>query len=324
LTKERLLQALDAAIKMYQQLGGKLTAITITGNFEDIVEVVKLRHQKLNSLVGIDIEADFATSSLKKLHFAVKSIGEEWETVAPYWRLDIAVEEDLIEEVTRMYGYEKIPAKLLPGEPPAKINQALFDFSYNLKLALVEVGFSEIQTYSFYSTEVLNNLNIDKNNLIKIANPMSKETEYMRDHLWPNLLRATAENLKYRDEVTLFEIGKIYQPQVKDYPVERYHLSVALATSDDNAIQQLFQAVSQALLGLKADIDLGSTQMEKEESELFHPVRFAKITHETREAGTVAEVHPRITNKFGVNKRVAILEVELEPLTPAADDVASD
>ena len=77
-----------------------------------------------------------------------------------------------------MYGYEKISPKKLKGQLPEKIDQSFPNSIYDLKKALSEAGLTEVQTYSFYSSNVLSNLNLDKDNLIKIANPISSETEY--------------------------------------------------------------------------------------------------------------------------------------------------
>ncbi|MBI4038213.1 phenylalanine--tRNA ligase subunit beta [Candidatus Daviesbacteria bacterium] len=303
LTKTNLLQALAAAIKMYESLGGKLTAITLIGDLEDKPKTVNLTQAKINSLIGVEISPEQVEEYLKRVGANVSHLegGLAWHILPPYWRLDIEIEEDLIEEVARMYGYEKIPPRELEGELPEKIDQSLPNFIYDLKKTLADVGLTEVQTYSFYSTDVLNNLEWNKENLVKVANPISSETQYLRDNLWPNLLEVVAKNIKngFRD-VAIFEIGKVYQPQQDDLPKENYRLSIAVMNGTDNPLQEL----NQIYQGVKL-AHLQGVQMKKE---YFHPVRFSP---------PLAEVHPRMVNKFGTDQRVAILEVDFNSMIAA-------
>ncbi|MBI2018693.1 phenylalanine--tRNA ligase subunit beta [Candidatus Daviesbacteria bacterium] len=297
LTKTNLLKALQAAIKMYESLGGELTAITLVGDLEDRPQKVNLSQSKLNELLGEDIDPKFVVSSLESLSFKVEKSGEgEWIVTPPYFRLDISIEEDLIEEVARMYGYEKIPSKELKGKLPEKIDQTLPNFIYDLKKVLSEAGLTEVQTYSFYSSKTINYLRLTINDLVKVANPISSETEFMRDNLWPNLLEVVAKNTRqgYRD-IAIFEIGKVYHPKKGDSPCEAYRLSIALVNGTNNPTQELNQIFQSLRLHLKE----GKLKVKK----YFHPVRFSS---------TLAEVHPRFVNKFGIEQRVAILEVELK------------
>lgn len=321
LTPTRTLQALDAAIRMYQQLGGKLEAISIVGKVEQNIPVIKLNPSKVTSLIGVDLTPEFIKSSLEKLHFeasehlpdpANTSEGNQsWEVKPPYWRLDVSIEADLIEEIARMYGYENIPAKPLAGEIPVKVDQKSFDFIYNMKSVLVNLGLTEVQTYSFYTTQVLNSYDIDRNNLLKVLNPMSKETEYLRTYLAPNLVEKTAENLKYFDEVAIFEVGKIYR--IEDgLPEEKRTLAIALSNNSNNPLEELHAIFKKGLESLNIEIEVTEVVLNEREQLLFHPKRFFKLIHKGQEVGKLAEVHPRILNKFGVEKRVAILEINLD------------
>lgn len=306
LSKTNLLEALSAAVKMYESLGGKLTAITLAGNLKDESKTIQLTQEKINSLIGVEIPSEEIESSLEKLGFTLAKKDQTWEVTVPYWRMDINFEEDLIEEVARMYGYEKIPAKSLEGELPPQLDQSLSTLVYDLKKALSGAGLTEVQTYSFYSSNVLNNLSLDKDNLVKIANPISSETEYLRDNLWPNLLEVVDKNLKtgYKD-MAIFELGKTYLPQKGDLPEEDYYLSIALVNETDNPIQELYQILQAAMPDIKAKEADG-------ENKYFHPTRFANLEKDGKEVGWIAEIHPRIVNKFGIEKRVAVLEIEIQ------------
>lgn len=303
LTKTNLLQAFSSTIKMYAGLGGKLTAITLVGNLDDKPKTIKLTQEKINSLIGIDIPANQVESSLTALGFKLASHMESgkviWDVTVPYFRLDMEIEEDVIEEVARMYGYEKIPSKELTGELPERLNQDFHNAIYDLKKALVEIGLTEVQTYSFYSSKTINDLRLTINDLIKIANPISSETKYLRDNLWPNLLEVVAKNLRqgYKD-IAIFEIGKVYLPLSKGLPKEIYRLSIALSNGTDNPIQELYQ-IAQNLPLLRSHLNQGRTLTQRA---YFHP---------TRQTDWIAEIHPRFVNKFGIEQRVAVLEIEI-------------
>lgn len=321
LTKKRLLQALDAAIKLYQQLGGELTSITLVGDFTEEEKTIYLNQKKLNSLIGVDISKKFVESSLIRLGFIVTLASHEealqgWNIRLPFWRVDINIEEDLIEEVARIYGYENIPAKSLEREVTEEVDQRLFEFIYELKSTLVNLGLTEVQTYSFYSTTVLNNLEINKNNLIKILNPISSETEYMRDYIWPNLVEKVTENLKYFKDVAIFEIGKIYLFKNQDMPEEKYHLSIALSNETDNPLKELWAILQKISETLNLGINIESQDRGDYARRYLHPTKFSNLQDENgKHIGGMAEVHPRIINQFGTEKRVASLELEIIPLT---------
>lgn len=292
LTRKRLLQAVDAAIKMYQKLGGKLEAISIIGNPKSEHPQIQLNQQHLNSLIGIVIKPEFVQSSLAKLHFKMEN-----NTVQPpYWRLDVNIEADVIEEVARMYGYENIPSQPLDSNIPQVAQNPIFGLIERLKRALVGLGLTEVQTYSYYSTQIIENLKLKTEDLIRIANPISSETEYLKDMLWPNLIEVIAKNLKqgYKD-IAIFEIGKVYLPQ-DDLPKEEYHLSIALSNGTDNPISELNQIAQSVHLG---------SGLDTTPREYFHP---------NRQTDLMAEVHKRITDKFGINQRVAVLEIGITKL----------
>ncbi len=312
LSPKRLLQALDAAIKMYQDLGGTLTAITLIGNFDKEERKLNLNIQKTNDLIGLTLSQETIISCLEKLNFEIKNVDEEnLEATIPYFRLDIQIEEDLIEEVARMYGYEKIEGITLVNEEIPSIDQSLPKFIYDLKLKLKELGLTETQTYSFYSSTVLESIQspkLDKNDLIKIANPISSETEYLRMDLWPNLVEAVGKNIKkgYKD-MGIFEIGKIYFKNPEGKTGEKYTLSLALMNGSDNPLEELIAIIE------KLDLEIELVE-SREASTLFHPKRILDIKKNEDRIGGAGEIHLKLLNQLEIEQRVAVIELNLEKL----------
>lgn len=298
LTKIRLLQALGAAIKMYENLGGKVTALTMAGDVEDKARKISLSKKKLEDLVGVKFEEKQVEKHLSKLGFMLASQDEAlgaWEVEPPYWRIDVSIEEDVIEEVARMYGYEKIPASKVSESKALQKEDPIFGKISDLRSKLVDLGLTEVQTYSFCSTNVLNALDADKEKLVKVANPISSETEYLREDLWPNLVEVVGRNIRkgFKD-IAIFEIGKVFNDE-GGKPKEEYRLSIALMNGTDNPIAELFSLANSLKITGTHGLFINNT--------LFHPKRITKNT---------AEVHLRVLNKLGIEKRVAVLEIELE------------
>ena len=320
LTKKRLLQALDAAIKMYESLGGRVVAVTMVGNFEDKVRKITLTKKKLEDLVGVKFENKQVDDYLQRLGFTLGTQGETlraWEVTVPYWRLDVNIEEDVIEEVARMYGYGKIPAEKVSESKPLQKEEPIFKTISDLRKTLVDLGLTEVQTYSFYSTEVMGALGFNESNknvLVKIANPISSETEYLRMNLWPNLVEASGKNLRkgFKD-IAIFEIGKTFQINKDGEPQEEYRLAIALSNNSDNPLEELVTIAKG--LGL----DLKESKPEGIGTTLFHPKRFVAVEKDGKQIGGLSEIHLRVLNelrssssKLGIEKRVAVLELELE------------
>lgn len=310
LTKRRALQALNAAIRLYSDLGGKLTAINIVGETVDTDKEVNISLDKINALIGLDLDEKLIEDALNKLNFKVSRLGSgSWKVMPPYFRLDIEIEEDVIEEIARLYGYEKIPAKKLEGALPVKIDQSQFELIYKIKTGLVELGLTEVQTYSFFSTNVLRNLglveSLDK--LIKVANPMSAETQYLRPIIWPNLMEVIANNKRAGfEDIAIFEVGKVYLLNSEGEINENYVLSIALMNGSDNPLEELYAIWGEIKNKLKIDV---AEKKNGPDIGLFHPNRVVSIQN-----GGLCEVHQRIADKFGVSLRVAVLETDLREL----------
>jgi phenylalanyl-tRNA synthetase beta chain len=366
LSNTRLFQALDAAIRMYENMGGKLVGISLIYqkpeqiNGLDPLRSTELSLNKVKSHIGIDISKEEIETSLKKLNFrfgAEKQIDSDviWNVISPFWRLDIEIQEDLIEEIARLYGYEKIPAIELKGEFPEKVDQKLFDTIYNTKKSFADNGLIEVQSYSFLSTKSQQAMGYTKESidleLIKLANPISSETEYLKNFLWPNLLEIVDKNIKtgYKD-IGIFEVGKVYTTDSNKNTKESYHIAAALMNSTDNPMAELVSIIRKVLthvipmkMGIQSesqrsgspmnsgmtDIDSGLARMTEESGmtielkeepmmeelkSLFHPTRYLNVYINGEMAGAITEVHPRVIDKFGIANRVCILEISLEKL----------
>ncbi len=304
LTKTNLQQALSRAIKMYEGLGGKLTALTLTGDLQDLPKQVNFDPAAVNRLIGVEISKQEMETSLKALGFDINGN----QATVPYWRLDINIEEDLIEEVARMYGYEKIANQALQGDSPDKLDESLQDLVYSLKNVCKNAGLTEVQTYPFFSSRIIENCKLKIENLIRIANPISSETEYLRQSLWPNLVEVIGKNLRQGfSDIVIFEIGKAYY--VEDSKIkEEYRLAIALCNNTDNPLAELSQ-IAEKLRSHLSGVNLKQAKPEGIAAKLSHPTRYFELEKDGKQVGGMSEVHLRLLHQLGVEKRVAIMEV---------------
>lgn len=319
LTRKRLLQALNAALIMLEGIGGKATALTIHGDLNDRLEKIPLKLERLNSLVGVEFKSTEVENYLKRLNFEAKRVDDfSWVVTVPYYRLDVLIEEDVIEEVARMYGYERIPAKALPGEPPVKIDQSLFELISKLKGAFAYLGLIEVQTYSYYSTEVLNALGFDeekKQSLVRVANPISKETEYLRQTLWANLIEAAAKNEKQgARDLAIFEAGKVFFQKEGEQPEEKWSAGGLIIDGSDNPLARLYKIVRQVQKEIPElkELEIVPSKPPEELERILHPKRYLQIRSNGEQIGGASEIHPRVLDKLGINKRAATFEFFLE------------
>jgi len=161
---------------------------------------INLDIEKVNSLLGIKITKKEIINILKKLGFGIKEAGDKLNVSIPTRRIDVSIQEDLIEEIGRIYGFEKIKGEVPSASliPPVR-NENLI-YRNKIRHILINLGFSEAYNYSFVSKE----------EPVKVANPVSQDQKYMRSNLIVNLLKNVQENKKYFKEVRLFEIGKVF------------------------------------------------------------------------------------------------------------------
>jgi phenylalanyl-tRNA synthetase beta chain len=320
LKAKRLFQALDASIKMYEDLGGKVTGISIVGETLDQLKTVPLRLSKINQLIGETLSASDVEKYLKRLHFSLSepiSTGEEtsWVVTVPYFRLDVELEEDLIEEVARMYGYEKITSHSAANIEVARIDQSKFDFLRKLSEKVVALGLTEVSSYPYFSSKALDSLGWaekDKSFLVKIANPISSETQYLRQSIWPNLVEVIDKNMRqgFKD-MAIFEIGKSYYFDTQGNPKEGYRLAIALMNGSENPLAELNAIVAKINVEMNLGVNIKQAKPEEIAEYFVHPTRYTEVIKDGEQIGGMSEVHKRVTDFLGIDKRVAVFEVEL-------------
>ncbi|MDO5026994.1 MAG: phenylalanine--tRNA ligase subunit beta [Tissierellia bacterium] len=278
-----------------------------------------LRNKRSNDLLGIDLGIEETARYLEALELKVQLTGDEMKVRIPYFRKDLNIEADLIEEVGRLYGFHNIEAKPLRGALSQGLKSEKREFIDQLRLDIYALGFSEIMTYSFISEKIYDKLNLDKESklrdYIKIMNPLGEDFSVMRTTLLGNMLDVVRKNLNNKREVLRFsEVGNSFH-RYDGQIVEEALLTLAMVGNYDfyyikNILENLFD---------KYGVKNYSFETEKE-NPIFHTTRCAKVLVDGEVIAYVGEVHPLVLQNFDISKRVYATEVNISKLLKYVDD----
>jgi phenylalanyl-tRNA synthetase beta chain len=194
---------------------------------------VQFRMPRVGAFLGVDISEKDAVSALKRLQLEpVKKKGELWTITPPGFRRDLALEEDVIEEVARIYGYDHIPVTMPVGRTVPVKTEPLDRLQENLRDTLEGLGFNEAVTYSFISESDIHDLGIGGGlDPVSLMNPISEDMTVMRTSILPGLLKALRTNISRRlEDLRLYETGRVFLPcEDCELPEERLRIAGIMA-----------------------------------------------------------------------------------------------
>jgi len=187
---------------------------------------VNFRFKTLERILGAKIPDAAAQEILLSLGFKIKKQKGVLAATVPYWRYcDIDIEEDLVEEIARIYGYDRLKGKLPDTAIPAETRPVNFSWEEKAKDILASAGLTEVYTYSFVSQNLLAKADVKNEEYWKIVNPLSQEFEYLRRSLLPGILAVASENRSAAAEIKIFELSRVYLGKKKNMPLEESRLA---------------------------------------------------------------------------------------------------
>ena len=297
------------------------------------VAAVPLTVARLRQLLGMDLDIARAETVLASLGIVTRRTGpDSLEADPPYWRSDIAIEEDLIEEVIRIIGYDEVPTTMLSSPIPYHRPNAMTALKDALRDALAAAGMQETISYPLVSLEDMDRLNVNgeadgEPARLRVANPMSAEQDIMRPTLAASILNTLAYNRGHNDGgFRLFELGRAFIPQATGLPIEREVAAAVMSGPryDANWLGSAEPLDFFDLSGtLAAALDrLGiSTSLASHDDPMFHPGRCARVAAGATDVGMIGEVHPDIREAFDLGTDpVVYFEVWLDDLLEAGPD----
>lgn len=294
--------------------------------------VVELAPERVRGLLGADIDASEIVGILSRLGFSVLSSANLKITV-PSWRAtkDVRIAEDVVEEVARIYGYDRIPSALPPFviAPPAQ--DRVRRLARLGRHALAErFAATEAYRYAFTSAETLTSLGLDVAAHLELANPLSKERPYLVRSLVPNLLEGVRENQRATDPVRLFESARAFLGDrdgaemgegTKSLPMQPTMLAAVVS---GKGIEQPFWEAKEMALGALASFGYAATVMPAAMTSAWaHPTRSADLFVGDTHVGFVGEIAPSVADAFGLDHRAAAFELNLDVVAALPATVAA-
>ena len=314
------LPAVERACELVELLGaGEVVDGTIDIlNHVPQPRVLKLEPERINGLLGTDVAADEMVSILKKLDFQV----EGDQVTVPSWRGDVIGMADLAEEVARFHGYNNIPSTLMRGQTTLGGFGEEEKLERQLGSMCRAMGYDEIITYSFISPTCYDKINwpadYHRRNSLKILNPLGEDTSIMRTTTLPSMLEILTRNYNYRNQnVKLYEVGRVYQPGGKDGLALESKVLTLGAYGSDMDFYTMKGAVEAILEDLRAEDVTFRTSTGIPELVSYHPGRVAEVWAGGNCVGYFGQIHPLVSQNYGVDGELYCAELALDELANA-------
>ncbi len=325
--KENVVRASDRIAQLICELAdGTLiegTLDTLEGEIPKRQVVVTLG--KINGTLGIALSWQEVEAVMSALAFAYSREGDKIIVDVPSYRQDITRDVDLIEEIARLYGYDKIPATLPMGKMTEGRRTPKQKTEDQIKDRMAAMGFSEIITYSFTNKKYLDDLLLPAEDVrrrtVVVKNPFSDEQGVMRTTLLPSLLTVAARNMNRRNlDIAIYEMAHVFLPGEEKLPNETPHLAALVAGvysagwSGEKKNFDFFylKGVLEEALGA---LHIANWTMGAEDLPPFlHPGRSANLYIGGEYLGYLGELHPLVAENFELPERANVLEIDLELL----------
>ena len=319
-------QALDRLTELLVEIvGGTVCPTTVAETtFLPESSSVEISENRLRALIGEVIPKSTVTEIFELLDFGTLETDGGWRVDVPSHRFDIALEEDLVEEVCRVYGYNSIESRLPDAKPMIEKDTNFTYESRSAKNKLKELGYAEVMTYSFVDPELQHAVKRGLNQLM-LQNPMATDRSAMRASLLPGLLESLKYNLSRQQEtVRLFEVGLCFhQIDDKNVSQENRTAGIAIGTRWPTSWAHSYENVD--FYDIKGDIEalFGSRQSRLNyvptQEEFLHPGRSATIEFKNEIVGFLGQLHPQLMLVVEISEPVYYFELDSEKLFEQAD-----
>ena len=317
------IRALERATALLLDIVGGEAGPVVSRRIEEQLPsrpTITLRHARVKRLLGIEINAERIGKILERLDMKVERNGDDWRVTAPSWRFDIAIEADLIEEVGRIYGYDRIPGTRQAAHLAMSSFSETGVSANRLRDALTARGYFEAITYSFVSPELQQLLHPGQKTL-SLANPISADMSEMRTRLLPGLIQAVRHNLnRQQNRVRLFETGLCFIPDTGNELLQIPHLAGVITgpaepegwTGERRSVD--FYDIKGDLQSLMQLADADAFAFRPSEEPILHPGQGADVWYRERKVGFLGALHPALLDQLNIDQPLFLFEIEQQAL----------
>ncbi|NWG30509.1 MAG: phenylalanine--tRNA ligase subunit beta [Rhodocyclaceae bacterium] len=277
---------------------------------------VRLRIPRVARVLGIELGEARIEALIAGLGFPCERAGDVLTVTPPSWRFDIAIEEDLIEEIARLHGYDNIPAQ------PPRARMAMLPLPetqrapMQVRRLLAERGYHEVVNYSFVAEEWEADFAANAAP-VRLANPIASQMGVMRSSLIGGLVGTLAGNLKRQiDRVRVFELGRVFLADAREETGYRQPLRLAFLAAGPAVPKQWGEPRREVdFYDVKGDLEAlcapRRLQFVRGEHPALHPGRCARVLLDGREIGVLGELHPRWVQRYELGQPPVVCEIEL-------------
>ncbi|MEW6731544.1 MAG: phenylalanine--tRNA ligase subunit beta [Acidobacteriota bacterium] len=324
---EACLRAINRCSELICEIaGGQLLAGAIDVYPKPLVRpAIELRHSRIGMLTGLTVDPNRVEPILNSLGCKVETLfrGERWQVIAPTYRVDINIEEDLVEEIARQVGYDQIPFNL-----PAAVGAGSYLSGENLRRqlrnTLIEVGYTETLSLSWVRPEYDQLFHTNTRAILTLRNPIDEERPQMRSSLLPGLLDSVARNFSFGiRNVRFFEIGKCFQAST-DKGAERpqeYEQLAIVATGQRNELDWQHQQEIIDFFDLKGIIEclleragFKDYRFERITVPYLHAGQSAEIIINGKPIGVLGQLAPAVRDEYKFKQPIFVVELSLDTL----------
>ncbi len=307
--------AAERVCHLIEQLGCGTVAGGVVDIYPEIQKAnpVDVRVSRVNHVLGTDIPGEEMVKIFESLEMKCSVSGDVITVTPPTVRQDLEAEVDYVEEVARMFGYDKMPTSLPKGSEVARLTKQE-EARTKARDILTALGLDEVLTYSFVNPKNVDKVNISdtdisKRNFVKLINPLGDDSSVMRTMLTPNMMDVLAKNYsKGNKDVGLFEIGRIFNNvaiNCDGQPAEAEGLCIGLY-GDGADFFVLKGIINELLAGMGMDEPVYEAERNLA---MYHPGRCANILYNGELLGTMGEMHPDVSERYEIGTRVYTCEL---------------
>lgn len=318
--REFTLSALDFATNLILSIcGGECSEAVQSGEDKLPIKMIKLSTEFLKSRTNLELSVNEITDILTKLGFTWNISDDLIDIEVPSWRYDVSLREDIVEEIVRIYGYDRLPETELPQASISRIIPKDQKRMIDMKRLFASCGYTEIVSWSFMDSKKAALFSEIKEEL-KLQNPISSDLDYMRPSILPNLLKITNNNLnRSYGNLSLFEIGPVFKDSSEK--VINHLCGVRVGETANKNSHGEYRPFD--VFDMKADLaevlslaglDINKCQIKIDCPEYYHPTRSASLALGKNILGYFGQVHPMILKEFGIDGEVMALELDISKL----------
>ncbi|MXV07297.1 MULTISPECIES: phenylalanine--tRNA ligase subunit beta [unclassified Xanthomonas] len=321
-------QALELATRLVLELAGGRAGPVVEAELPEFLPTpapIALRRARILRVLGIEIADADVERILRALGMDVAASADGWQVTAPSRRFDIALEEDLIEELARIHGYDRLPTTLPGGATRIAMDSEIQLDERSVRRQLLARDLLETINYAFVDAALLDQWGLHDGR-VALANPLSAELAVMRPSLLPGLVAALGRNVaRQAGRVRLFELGKVFAAasEAGTAPTETQRVAAAVC-GDADALQWGLPARKVDFHDLKGDLDAlaaasGARLDYRASTHPFaHPTRSADVYRDETRIGWIGQLHPRLLQAMQIDVDVLAFELDLAPLAARA------